>query len=72
MEKSQLAHTSGQWMLFTVSSKVSLKTMLLLSGNKVNSVPLVKEVNMTETQKYLQGLLQKYAMENTGWKNVLT
>ena len=72
MKKFQLERTSGQWMLFTVSSKVSMKTMLFLNGNKVNSVPLVKEVNITETQQYLQGLLQKYAIQNTGWKNVLT
>jgi hypothetical protein len=67
MKKFQLEHTSGQWMLFTLSSKVILKTTLLHNGIKVSSVPLVKEVNMTETHEYLQDLLQKYAMKNTGW-----
>jgi hypothetical protein len=71
MEKFQLEHTSGQWMLFTVSSKVSLKTVSLYNGIKVNSVPLIKEVNITETQEYLQDLLQKYTMKNTGWIHVL-
>jgi len=37
-------------MLFTVSSKVILKTILLHDGIKVSSVPQVKEVNMTETR----------------------
>jgi hypothetical protein len=72
MEKFQLEHTSGLWLLFIVSSKASLKTVLLYFGNKVNSVPLIKEVNMTETHEYLQGLLQKYTMKNTGWIHVLT
>jgi len=43
MEKFQLEHTSGQWMFFTVSSKLTLKTMLFHKGNKVTCVPLVKE-----------------------------
>ena len=51
MEKFQLEHASRQWMLFTVSSKVSPMTVLLHFGNKVNSVPLVKEGNMTETHE---------------------
>jgi len=59
MEKFQLEHTSGKWMLFTASSKVSFKTMLLHNENKVTSVPLVKVVNMTETHEYLQVLQQK-------------
>jgi len=58
MEKLQLQQTSGQWMLFTVSSKFSLKIMLLHSGNKVTSVPLVQAVRMTETLEYLHVLLQ--------------
>jgi len=49
-----------------------MKTMLLFNGNQVNSTPIVREVNITETQEYHQGLLQKHAMENTGWINVLT
>ena len=64
MEKFQLEHTSGQhWKLFTVSSKVSFKTMLLHNGNKVTSIPLVKEVNMTETREYFQVLLQEVRYE---------
>ena len=59
-------------MLFTVPSKDSFKTLLLHNGNKVNSAPLVKEVNMTETHEYLQGLLQKYATKNTDWIHLLT
>jgi len=51
IENFQLEHTSRQWMLFTVSSKVSLKTMLIHSGNKIISVSLVKAINMTETQE---------------------
>jgi len=46
MKKFQLERTSGQWMLFTVSSKVSLKTMLFLNGNKVISVHLLKKLTL--------------------------
>jgi len=59
MEKFQLEQTSGQWMLFSVSSKFTLKTVLLHNGNKATSVPLVQAVHTTETQKHLQVLLQK-------------
>jgi len=59
MEKFQLERTSGQWMLFTVSSKVSLKTMLLHNGNMFTSVPVVQTVRLKEMHNYLQVLLQK-------------
>jgi hypothetical protein len=61
MEELQLEnkHTSGQWRLFIVSSKVSLKAVLLDNGNKLNTISLVHAVHMTETQENLQVLLQK-------------
>jgi len=59
MEKFQLERTSGQWMLFTVSSKVSLKTMLVHNGNMFTSVPVVQTVRLKEMHNYLQVLLQK-------------
>ena len=59
MEKFQLERTSGQWMLFTVSSKVSLRTMLLRNGNMFTSVPVVQTVRLKEMHNYLQVLLQK-------------
>jgi hypothetical protein len=34
MEKLQLEHTSGQWILSIDSSKVSLTAVLLHKGNK--------------------------------------
>jgi hypothetical protein len=63
MEELQLEHTSGQWRLFIDSSKVSLKTVLLLSGNKFPSIPLVHVVHMKETYKNLEVLLQKTRYE---------
>jgi hypothetical protein len=47
MENFKLEHISGQWVIFIVSSKVSLKTVILQNGNKVTSVPLVKELHRT-------------------------
>ena len=61
MEELQLEnkHTSGQWKLFIDSSKVSLKAVLLDNGNKLNTIPLLRAVHMTETYENLQVLLQK-------------
>jgi len=57
MEKFQLEHTSGQWMFFTVSSKFTLKTMFLHKGKKSLLTHWLKN-NITETNGYLQGMLQ--------------
>jgi hypothetical protein len=65
MEELQLEHTSGQWRLFIDSSKVSVKTVLLLNGNKLPSIPLVHAVHMKETYKYPEVLLQKNALLRT-------
>jgi hypothetical protein len=46
MEELQLEHTSGQWRLFIVSMKISLKAVLLHTGNKFLSVPLAHAVHM--------------------------
>jgi hypothetical protein len=58
MKHFQLQHTSGQWMLFTVSSTVSLKTVLLHYGNIFPSVLMFQAVHMTETHEYLRILPQ--------------
>jgi hypothetical protein len=68
MENLQLQQTSGQWMLFIVSSKVSLKAVLLLhSRNKVTFVPLVQAVHMTEKHECLQGFLPKIPHYEHRW-----
>ena len=59
MEKFQLERTSGQWMIFTVSSKANLKSVLLHFGNMFSSVPFVLAVRMKGMHDYLQGFLQK-------------
>jgi hypothetical protein len=51
MENFQLEHTFEQWMLFTVSSSVGLKTVLLYYGNKLPSVQMVQAIHMTETHE---------------------
>jgi hypothetical protein len=65
MEELKLEHTSGQWRLFIDSSKVSVKAVLLLNGNKFPSIPLVHAVHMKETYKYLEVLLQKNVILRT-------
>jgi hypothetical protein len=72
MENFQLEHTFGQWMLFTVSSSVRLKTLLLHYGNKISSVLMVRAVHTTETHEYLHVLLQKIFHYDTGGIHELT
>jgi len=72
MEELQLEHTSGQWRLFVDSSKVSLKAVLFLNGNKFPSIPLVHAVHMKETYNNLEVLLQKCGMKNSDGIYVLT
>ena len=65
MDKFQLEHTSGQWMLFTVSSNFTMKTMSLHNGNKVTSVPLVQAIHTTQTHEYLQVFFAKITLIRT-------
>jgi hypothetical protein len=65
MEELQLEHTSGQWRLFIDLSKVSVKAVLLLNGNKFASIPLVHAIDMKGTYKYLEVLLQKNVVLRT-------
>jgi hypothetical protein len=46
MEELRLEHTSEQWRLFIGSSKVSLKAVLLYSGNNFHAVPLARAVHI--------------------------
>jgi len=49
MEELQLEHTSGQWRLFTGSSRGNLNVVSLDNGNKFPSVYLVHAVQFKET-----------------------
>jgi hypothetical protein len=49
MEKLQLEHTSGQSRLFTDSSKVNLKKVLLHNGNRFPSLPMASAVYIKQT-----------------------
>ena len=72
MEELQLVHASGQWRLFIDSSKVGLKAVLLLNGNKFPSIPLVHAVHMKGTHKNLEILPQKMRYEEHCGIYVLT
>jgi hypothetical protein len=73
MGNLQLEHNSGQWMLFNVSAKFSLKSVLLHFGNMFPSVTMVQAVHMKKTRTSIfRFCRQKYATNNTGGINVLT
>jgi len=46
MEKLHLEHICGQWRLFIDSSKVSLKLVLMHSGNQFSFIPQAHAVHM--------------------------
>jgi hypothetical protein len=56
-------NTSEQWRLFSASSKVSLKAVLLHNEPKFPSIPLAQAVHMKEMNKILQVLLVKVCYE---------
>jgi hypothetical protein len=49
MEVPGHEYNPDQWCLFTDSSKVSLKVVLLHNGNSCTSVPLAHAANMKES-----------------------
>jgi hypothetical protein len=67
MEELQLEHTPEQWRPFIDSSKVSLKAVLLHSGNKYPSVPLAHAVHIKETYENFLVMLQKIGYEEHRW-----
>jgi DNA gyrase/topoisomerase IV subunit B len=60
VEELQLEHTSGQWMHFTDSSKVSLKAVLLHNGNKFHSIPMARAVHVKEMMRTFRFCCKKY------------
>ena len=58
--------------LFTDSSKVSLKVVLLHNGNKFPSVPLAHAANMNESYESMKLLLGKSKYDVFRWKSVIS
>jgi hypothetical protein len=52
-------YNPDQWHLFTVSSRVSLKVVLLHNGNRFHSIPLAHAANIKETNESMKLLLGK-------------
>jgi hypothetical protein len=48
-----------QWRLFTDSSKVSLKVVLLHNGNRFPSIPLAHAINLMESYESMKLLSGK-------------
>ena len=67
IEELRLDQTTGHWRVFIYSSKVSLKAVLLHSGNKFPCIPLAHAVYMKEMYENLQVLLQKICCEEHRW-----
>jgi len=65
-----LAHeyNPDQWRLFIVSSKVSLKVVLLHNGNRFPSIPLAYAANMKESYESMKLLLGRTKYDEFKWK----
>jgi len=61
-------YNPDQWRLFTDSSKVSLKVVLLRNGNRFPSVPLAHAANMKESYESMKLLLGKIKYDKFKWK----
>ena len=59
MEVRGHEYNPDQWRLFTDSSKVSLKVVLLHNGNRFPSVPLAHATKMKESYENMKLLLGK-------------
>jgi len=59
---------TDQWRLFIVSSKVSLKVVLLHNGNKFTPVPLAHAANVKEIYESMKLLLGKVKYDEFKWK----
>ena len=56
------------WHLFTASSKVILKVVLLHNGHGFPSIPLAHAANMKESYESMQLLLGKIKYDEFTWK----
>jgi len=68
MEVLGREYNPGQWRLFTDSSKVNLKVVLLNNGNRFPSFPLAHTANMKESYESMKLLLGKIKYEEFKWK----
>ena len=61
-----MGHCSYEWRLFTDSSKVSLKAVLLHNGNVLPSIPVAHAFGIKESNESMKQLLQyiKYDTHN--------
>jgi len=62
-----IKHDPQEWRLFTDSSKLSLKEVLLHNGNQHPSIPVRHAVHMKETNENLKQLLYKLEYSKYGW-----
>ena len=68
MKSLNLNHGPTEWRLFTDSSKLSLKAVLLHNGNLVSSIPVGHAVHMKETYANMTALLDSLKYHEHKWK----
>ena len=61
-------YNPDQWCLFSDSSKVNLKVVLLHNGNRFPSIPLAHAANMKESYESMKLLLGKIKYDEFTWK----
>lgn len=68
MNKLGYDYSPGKWRLFTDSSKLSLKAVLLHNGNDLPSVPLAHGIHIKETYANIKNLFEKIQYNHHSWK----
>ena len=62
-----MSHCSDEWRLFTDSSKVSLKAVLLHNGNVLPSIPVTHAFGIKESDDSMKQLLQYVKYDTHKW-----
>jgi len=62
-----MSHCSDEWRLFIESSKVSLKAVLLHSGNVLPSIPVAHAFGIKESDDSMKQLLQYIKYDTYRW-----
>ena len=68
MKSMNLNHGPTEWRLFTDSSKLSLKAVLLHNDNLLSSIPVGHAVHMKETYANMTALLDSFKYHEHKWK----
>jgi hypothetical protein len=72
METLNISHNPLDWRLFTDSSKLSLKAVLLQNGNTLPSIPVGHSMHNKESCENVNILMDAISYDKSNGKSVVT